>query len=167
MNTLMTRIAVGAVAATAISTLAVIPANAAPTFVGLREITGASPNSGPCPDNSRTSPAAPIRACDLDGSAIFQLSPTRFTGTAISARSMFDSERGRWAAAVQFDAASVGPLRDVTSRSVGKSLAFVSNGRVVTFTRVNEPIRGGSLAISGAEMTKERAQQIARALGGA
>lgn len=167
MKNVIARLAAGAVAAAAVSTTVIAPASAATGTLMFREVLGATPNPVACPDNPRTNTAAPLSACSTDNRCLYSLGPVVFAGPVDRARSYFDDRTGQWAVSIDLAPSAKAALRDVSTRNIGKSLAYVAGGRVLTASKVTGPINSGGLEITGKGITEQRAKSVARALGGA
>lgn len=108
-------------------------------------------------------PQEPMRACDVDKVAVYQLGPVglrlNLTG-ATSARlplSEFHTVQ------MAMDPASSAAFAQYTAANIGKQLALVRDGVVLAAPAINQPIDGQSIQISG-ELTGPAAETIARML---
>ena len=110
-----------------------------------------------------TPPLEPVRVCDVEKQAVYQLGPIalqlNLTG-ATSARvplSEFHTVQ------MGMDASSSAAFAQYTAANIGKQVAFVRDGVVLAAPAINQPIDGQSLQISG-ELTTATADTIARML---
>jgi preprotein translocase subunit SecD len=73
-----------------------------------------------------------------------------------------EGNRG-WGLTLTFDAVGARLFKDVTSKNAGAQLALVIDGVVISAPNINEPILGGTAAISGA-FTFNEARDLAAVL---
>ncbi|HWA91914.1 MAG TPA: hypothetical protein VG889_17880 [Rhizomicrobium sp.] len=76
------------------------------------------------------------------------------------ARADFDQRSGQPVVSIRFDDAGTAAFARVTRANVGKRLAIVLNGRILTAPQIMEPITGGALQITG-NFTTADAERIA------
>jgi len=73
-------------------------------------------------------------------------------------------DRG-WAVVVSFNKAGAKAFAEITTRGVGRQLAIVAGGKVVFAPVVIDPIKGGSLTLSG-NMTEAEARKLSKLILG-
>ena len=83
----------------------------------------------------------------------------------VSARQEFDQQDGSPDIVIQLNEAGRKDFARATGKMLGKRLAIVLDGKVLTAPVINEPILGGSLLISGS-FSVASAQQLASLLQG-
>jgi preprotein translocase subunit SecD len=66
-----------------------------------------------------------------------------------------DPVSGRPEIVLKFDAEGAKAFSEVTERAVGKNLAIVLDGKILTAPRISEPIRGGMAVITGGYKPEE------------
>jgi hypothetical protein len=118
-----------------------------------------------CPPPDDTPPDQPMRVCDITGTAVYELEPEALriqltnvdafrnplTGVEVVQMSMTDESARRFG--------------DFTETQVGKQVAFVRDGTVVWGPRIDAPIDGTVLQLSG-ELTAAEAAEVSRELRG-
>jgi preprotein translocase subunit SecD len=77
-----------------------------------------------------------------------------------SAQSNLDSQTGEPIVTIQLTEAGVKKFAKMTAENVGRSLAIVYDGTVISAPVINEPILGGSIQIAGG-FTYESASELA------
>ncbi len=87
---------------------------------------------------------------------------TLLTGADIAAaHAGFDNERP--SVALEFSPAGASKLESVTRQNIGREMAVLVDGRVLTVARIQSPIAGGRLSLTGV-MTAAEARDTARVL---
>ncbi len=117
-----------------------------------------------CPPVPPPTPAQePVRVCDVERAAVYQLSPValQLNLTGATAARLPTSEFHTVQMAM--DAASSAAFAKYTAANIGKQVAFVRDGVVLAAPAISQPIDGQSLQISG-ELTAPTADTIARML---
>lgn len=71
------------------------------------------------------------------------------------ARAATSPETGEWVVSFALDGVGARKFGDVTSKNVGKPMAIVLDGRVISAPRISTPIMGGSGQITGRFTAKE------------
>lgn len=117
-----------------------------------------------CPPVPPPAPAQePVRVCDVDKAAVYQLGPVALqltlTGATAARLPMSEFQTVQ----MGMDAASSAAFAQYTAANIGKQVAFVRDGVVLAAPAINQPIDGQSLQISG-ELTGATAETIARML---
>lgn len=77
------------------------------------------------------------------------LKQTWLTGADLAAANPGQSQLGEPVVDIVFTPEGATKFKDVTTRSVGRPLAIVLDGKVISAPNVNEPIEGGKAQISG------------------
>jgi preprotein translocase subunit SecD len=118
-----------------------------------------SSTDGPCSEPPLTSTAAG-GACGESGTTTYQLgaslgdvAPTAVTAVTHATTQVFR---------IEFDDAGKRTLADVTSGAVGKQLALLVEGRVLSAAHVADPITGGQFELAAS--TPDEATKVAAAL---
>ncbi|MDT5153669.1 MAG: hypothetical protein QOI01_5402 [Mycobacterium sp.] len=110
-----------------------------------------------------TPPQDPVRVCDVDTAAVYQLGPVglrlNLTGATEAKLPTSDFHTVQ----MSMDSASSTAFAQYTAANVGRQLAFVRDGVVLAAPAINQPIDGQSLQISG-ELSAATAATIARML---
>jgi hypothetical protein len=110
-------------------------------------------------------PDAPIRVCDVDKAAVYELGPValRLNLTGVSETKLPASDFHT--VQMSMDPASSAAFAEYTAANVGNQLAFVRDGVVLAAPSINTPIDGQSIQISG-ELSASTAATIATMLRG-
>ncbi|MDX1891945.1 SecDF P1 head subdomain-containing protein [Mycolicibacterium sp. 050158] len=108
-------------------------------------------------------PDAPIRVCDVDRAAVFQLGPVALSLNLTGATETKLPTSDFHTVQMSMDPESSTAFAQYTAANVGKQLAFVRDGVVLAAPAITEPIDGQSLQISG-ELSAQTAATIARML---
>lgn len=108
-------------------------------------------------------PQDPMRACDVDKAAVYQLGPVgvqlNLTGATETKLPTSDFHTVQ----MSMDPASSAAFAQYTAANLGKRLAFVRDGLVLAAPSIDQPLDGQSLQISG-NLTAASAATIARML---
>lgn len=110
-----------------------------------------------------TPPQDPIRVCDVDKAAVYQLGPVALRLNLTGATETKLPTGEFHTVQMSMDPASGTAFAQYTAANVGKQLAFVRDGVVLAAPAINQPIDGQSLQISG-ELSAATAATIARML---
>lgn len=95
-----------------------------------------------------------------DEGAIYELGDLYFTGDLLrNAQTSYDS-LGRMVVSLEFNSEGSEKFYQATRDNVGKQIAMVLDGTVISAPRVNEPISGGRAQISG-NFSAEQARSLA------
>jgi preprotein translocase subunit SecD len=108
--------------------------------------------------------AGPLVTCD-DGETKYDLGPVFLDGDRIATASAMPSEYGGHVVTIEFDSRGAQVWGEFTTGNVGKSVAILINGRVLSAPSIQAPIPGGVTQISG-QFTADEAEQLAKQLGG-
>ncbi|MDX3655810.1 hypothetical protein PV646_00705 [Streptomyces sp. ID05-26A] len=120
--------------------------------------------AAPDPLVGNDDPAAPLVTCDA-GEFKYDLGPVALDGDRVVKATASPSEYGGHVVTIEFDPEGARTWSDFTTANVGKQIAILINGRVLSAPSIQSPITGGSTQISG-NFTREEADQLARQLVG-
>ena len=119
--------------------------------------------SAPDPLRGYADPTLPLVACNTDGTEKYVLGPSFLEGTQIdSAQATQNTQGVGWVIDVTFKSEGAAIWGDYTSKNVGKNVAFVLDGEVVSAPTINGPIFGPT-QITG-QFNQEEAQALAGVL---
>jgi preprotein translocase subunit SecD len=117
--------------------------------------------SAPDPLRGYADPTLPLVACNQEGTEKYVLGPSFLEGTQIdSAQASQNTQGVGWVIDVTFKSEGAAIWGDYTSRNVGKNVAFVLDGEVVSAPTINGPIFGPT------QITGQFSQEEAQALAG-
>lgn len=108
--------------------------------------------------------AGPLVTCD-DGETKYDLGPVFLDGDRIATASAMPSQYGGHVVTIEFDPQGAQIWGEFTTGNVGKSVAILINGRVLSAPSIQAPIHGGVTQISG-QFTMDEAEQLAKQLNG-
>ncbi|SFR20311.1 preprotein translocase subunit SecD [Lentzea waywayandensis] len=108
--------------------------------------------------------AAPLVTCDA-GEFRYDLGPVFLDGGRITEATAGLSQYGGHVVTVEFDAEGAKTWGDFTTANVGRQVAILINGRVLSAPTVQGAITGGTAEISG-KFTADEAEQLANQLSG-
>ncbi|GLP84278.1 SecDF P1 head subdomain-containing protein [Mycobacterium antarcticum] len=112
-----------------------------------------------------TPPEAPIRACDVDRAAVYQLGPVALSLNLTGATETKLPTGDFHTVQMSMTAGSSADFARYTAANVGKQLAFVRNGVVLAAPAISQAIDGQSIQISG-ELGAATAATIVQMLRG-
>jgi preprotein translocase subunit SecD len=115
------------------------------------------------PDRLRghVDPHLPLITCDSDSQTKYVLNPSFLTGTEVADATAHPNNVGAgWVVTLSFTSNGTKAWADFTSANVGKQVALVLDGSVLSAPVINEPIFAGETEISG-RFTQEQARQLA------
>ncbi|OLL72593.1 Protein-export membrane protein SecD [Pseudonocardia sp. Ae168_Ps1] len=119
--------------------------------------------AGPDPLQGYDDPAQPLVTCGEDGTTKYILGPSFLEGTEIaSAQPQQSQGAAGWAVGLTFKPQGAETWGQYTTANVGKNVAFVLDGDVVSAPSINQPIYGQT-QISG-QFNQECAQDLAQTL---
>jgi preprotein translocase subunit SecD len=108
-------------------------------------------------------PTLPLVSCNQDGTEKYVLGPSFLEGTQIStAQAAQNSQGAGWVIDVTFKSDGAAIWGDYTSKNVGKNVAFVLDGEVVSAPTIQGPIFGPT-QITG-QFSQAEAQDLAGVL---
>ena len=121
-------------------------------------------NPEDCPAVPPPMPAeAPVRTCDVDKAAVYQLGPVALALNLIGATETKLPTSEFHTVQMSMDPASSAAFAQYTAANIGKQLAFVRNGVVLAAPAISQPIDGQSIQISG-DLSAATAATITRML---
>lgn len=123
----------------------------------------------PAPVPEEPSPPGADRLRGLRGEAYFVRWRGQVSGRTITdVRSVHEAADGSPGVAIRFDKAGALQLKEMTRADVGvgKQLALVVDGVVISAPVINMPIEGGSLVVNGG-FTEDESEAIAARIKGA
>lgn len=119
--------------------------------------------NAPDPLQGYDDPTKPLVACSEDKQNKYLLGPSFLEGTEIaSAQAQQNPQGAGWVVSLTFKPQGADTWGQYTTNNVGKNVAFVLDGDVVSAPTINQPIYGQT-QISG-QFNQERAQQLAQVL---
>jgi preprotein translocase subunit SecD len=119
--------------------------------------------AAPDPLRGYDDPARPLVSCNQDGTEKYVLGPSFLEGTQIATAQASQNTQGAgWVIDVTFKPEGAGIWGDYTSKNVGKNVAFVLDGEVVSAPTINGPIFG-TTQITG-QFNQASAQSLAGVL---
>jgi preprotein translocase subunit SecD len=95
------------------------------------------------------------------------LKKTVLTGNDLQWAGPGTDEYGRPVVSIEFKAEGAKTFYEVTARSVGKPIAILLDGKVISAPNVNEPISGGRAQISGSFSVSEMQDMVIKLKAGA
>src|ERR1700712_1267615 len=110
-----------------------------------------------------TPPEAPIRVCDVDKAAVYELGPVALALNLTGATETKLPTSDFHTVQLSMDQASSTAFAQYTAANIGKQLAFVRNGVVLAAPAITQPIDGQSIQISG-ELSAATAATISKML---
>ncbi|MCM3844764.1 protein translocase subunit SecD [Pseudonocardia sp. DR1-2] len=117
----------------------------------------------PDPLQGYDDPTRPLVACSEDGQSKYLLGPSFLEGTEIASAQAQQNQQGvGWVVGLTFKPQGADTWGRYTTENVGKNVAFVLDGDVVSAPTINQPIFGQT-QISG-QFNQDRAQQLAQVL---
>ncbi|WP_224390131.1 protein translocase subunit SecD [Pseudonocardia sp. ICBG1293] len=117
----------------------------------------------PDPLQGYDDPTRPLVACSEDGQSKYLLGPSFLEGTEIASAQAQQNQQGvGWVVGLTFKPQGADTWGRYTTENVGKNVAFVLDGDVVSAPSINQPIYGQT-QISG-QFNQDRAQQLAQVL---
>lgn len=119
--------------------------------------------SGQDPLQGYDDPSRPLVTCSEDGESKYVLGPSFIEGTEIANAQATQDQRGAgWVVSLDFKQGAADAWGQYTSQNVGKKVAFVLDGDVVSDPNITGPIYGPT-QIAG-QFNQERAQDLAQTL---
>lgn len=121
-----------------------------------------TPEQCPPPPNPAP-PDKPIRICDINKTAVYELQPEAMRVQLTNVDSFLNPLTGVQLVQMSMTNESATEFGKFTAGQVGKQVAFVRAGTVVWGPKIAAPIDGQVLQLSG-DLTAEQAKQIAKML---
>ncbi|MEJ8277684.1 protein translocase subunit SecD [Pseudonocardia spirodelae] len=119
--------------------------------------------NAPDPLQGYDDPTRPLVACSEDKQTKYLLGPSFLEGTEIASAQAQQNQQGvGWVVGLTFKPQGADTWGQYTTNNVGKNVAFVLDGDVVSAPTINQPIFGQT-QISG-QFNQDRAQQLAQVL---
>jgi SecD-like export protein len=119
---------------------------------------------GDCPPVPPAMPSeAPVRVCDVDRAAVYQLGPVALALNLTGATEAKLPTSDFHTVQLSMDRASSTAFAQYTAANIGKQLAFVRDGVVLAAPAISQPITGQAIQISG-DLSASTAATITRML---
>ncbi|MCW1960084.1 MAG: hypothetical protein KIH64_016375 [Mycobacterium sp.] len=116
-----------------------------------------------CPPPDPVPPDKPMRICDINKTAVYELQPEAMRVQLTNVDSFLNPLTGVQLVQMSMTNESAAEFGKFTAGQVGKQVAFVRAGTVVWGPKISAPIDGQVLQLSG-DLTAEQAKQIAKML---
>lgn len=116
-----------------------------------------------CPPPPPPQPDKPIRICDINKTAVYELRPEAMKVQLTNVDSFLNPLTGVQMVQMSMTNESAEQFGTFTAGQIGKQIAFVRAGTVVWGPKIATPIEGQVLQLSG-ELTAEQAKKIATML---
>lgn len=116
-----------------------------------------------CPPPDPVPPDKPMRICDVNKTAVYELQPEALRLQLVNVDSFRNPLTGVEMVQVTMTPESAQEFSKFTAGQIGKQVALVRGGVVVYGPKITEAIDGQVLQLSG-ELTPEQAKEIARKL---
>lgn len=116
-----------------------------------------------CPPPTPVPPDQPMRVCDINKTAVYQMGPEGLRVQLTNVDSFLNPLTGVELVQMTMTPESAKEFGQFTTGQVGKQVAFVRAGTVVWGPKIAAPIDGQVLQLSG-ELTAEQAKEIATML---
>ena len=116
-----------------------------------------------CPPPTPAPPDKPMRICDINKTAVYELQPEAMRVQLTNVDSFLNPLTGVQLVQMSMTNESATEFGKFTAGQVGKQVAFVRGGTVVWGPKIAAPIDGQVLQLSG-DLTAEQAKQIAKML---
>ena len=116
-----------------------------------------------CPPPNPVPPDQPMRICDINKTAVYELQPEAMRVQLTNVDSFLNPLTGVQLVQMSMTNESATEFGKFTAGQVGKQVAFVRAGTVVWGPKIAAPIDGQVLQLSG-DLTAEQAKQIAKML---
>lgn len=113
-----------------------------------------------CPPPDPVPPDQPMRICDINKTAVYELQPEALRVQLTDVDSFLNPLTGVQMVQMTMTNESAEEFGKFTAGQVGKQVAFVRGGTVVWGPKITTPIEGQVLQLSG-DLTAEQAKQIA------
>ena len=116
-----------------------------------------------CPPPTPAPPDKPMRICDINKTAVYELQPEAMRVQLTNVDSFLNPLTGVQLVQMSMTNESASEFGKFTAGQVGKQVAFVRGGTVVWGPKIAAPIDGQVLQLSG-DLTAEQAKKIATML---
>ncbi|TWS21093.1 hypothetical protein FK529_00275 [Tsukamurella asaccharolytica] len=135
----------------------------APQVPQVRLVTSAVPTTPEQCQKGGPAATEPARICDTAGRFLYAVAPS-VTRTPVKRASAFlPQNQNRWAVTLELADPDAKAVADLTARNVGKRIAIVIGGRVVSAPTVADRITGGRLLVTG-DFDEKSAKDLAHRL---
>ena len=115
-----------------------------------------------CPPPTPVPPDKPMRICDIDKTAVYELQPEAMRMQLIKVEAFRNPLTGVELVQMTMTPESAEEFSKFTATQVGKQVAFVRGGTVLWGPKITDPIDGTVLQLSGEKLTPEQGAEIAR-----
>ncbi|CAN5368696.1 hypothetical protein BH10ACT9_BH10ACT9_25050 [soil metagenome] len=116
-----------------------------------------------CPPPAPVPPTVEMRTCDFARTALYTLGPEAVRLQLIRVDSLLSPITNAFLVQVSMNGESATAFADFTQTQVGKQVAFVRAGQVVSAPNIVEAMSGDTLQLSG-NLTEEQSKEMARLL---
>ncbi|MGV1087869.1 MAG: SecDF P1 head subdomain-containing protein [Mycobacterium sp.] len=116
-----------------------------------------------CPPDTPAPPDQPMRICDINKTAVYELGPEGTRVQLVNADTFRNPLTGVQVVQMTLTKESAQQFGPYTAGQVGKQVAFVRGGTVVWGPKIASPIDGEVIQLSG-DITEEQAKEITRML---
>lgn len=116
-----------------------------------------------CPPATPAPPDQPMRICDINRTAVYELGPEGTRVQLVNADTFRNPLTGVQVVQMTLTKESAQQFGPYTAGQVGKQVAFVRGGTVVWGPKIASPIDGEVIQLSG-DITEEQAKAIVRML---
>lgn len=98
---------------------------------------------------------AEVQQTEVSGKTQTQLIPTELTGRYLTSARLTTDQFGQPQVALAFNSDGANLFSEITGRNIGKPLAIVVDGQLISSPKVDEQITGGNAVISGIKNLSE------------
>ena len=116
-----------------------------------------------CPEPGAGPPEEPIRICDIEKTAVYELGPEALRLQLVNVDNFRNPLTGAEVVQMTMTNDSAQQFERFTAEHVGEHVAFVRTGTVVCGPKITSPIDGTVLQLSG-ELSPEQAAEVAAML---
>ncbi|OBF11683.1 hypothetical protein [Mycobacterium sp. ACS4331] len=116
-----------------------------------------------CPQGMMGPPTETVQLCDIEKTALFTLSSEAVQLQLTQAEALLSPLNNSYYVQVALTPESAQTFSDFTAANIGKQVAFVRGGVVVSAPQIGQRLDGDTLQLSG-EMTAEESEGMARLL---
>jgi hypothetical protein len=122
---------------------------------------GAAPEQ--CPVPGPIAAAAPVDTCDFAKTTLYTLGPEGVALQLIRADSLLSPITNGYIVQVSMTPEAATAFERFTAANIGRQVAFIRAGVVVSAPKISEPITGATLQLSG-DLTADQSTEMARLL---
>ncbi len=116
-----------------------------------------------CPQLTAGPPSGTLQMCDLDKTALYTLGPEAIQLQLTQTEALLSPITRGYFVQVSMTPESAQAFGDFTNAQIGKQVAFVRGGLVISAPKIDQRIDGETLQLSG-ELTEQQSEDIARML---